>query len=100
VVQGALKLILEPIFEADFQEGSFGYRPKRREHTAVMRVAEAIAKYKTRAIDIDLRAYFDTVKHSVLLDKDDGHDSHNIRQNSNGILAKITRGCRAGFVIR
>jgi RNA-directed DNA polymerase len=69
VVQGALKLILEPIFEADFQEGSFGYRPKRRAHTAVMRVAEAIAKYKTRAIDIDLRAYFDTVKHSVLLDK-------------------------------
>jgi RNA-directed DNA polymerase len=69
VVQGALKLILEPIFEADFQEGSFGYRPKRRAHTAVIRVAEAIVKYKTRVIDIDLRAYFDTIKHSVLLGK-------------------------------
>jgi len=69
VVQGALKLILEPIFEADFQEGSFGYRPKRRAHAAVTGVAEAIVKCKTRIIDIDLRAYFDTVKHSVLLDK-------------------------------
>ena len=42
VVQGALKLILEPIFEADFQPGSYGYRPKRSAHAAVQRVAEAI----------------------------------------------------------
>jgi len=42
VVQGAVKLILEPIFEADFQEGSYGYRPKRTAHMAVNRVAEAI----------------------------------------------------------
>jgi RNA-directed DNA polymerase len=42
VVQGALKLILEPIFEADFQPGSFGYRPKRTPHDAVQRVSEAI----------------------------------------------------------
>jgi RNA-directed DNA polymerase len=48
VVQGALKLILEPIFEADFQPGSYGYRPKRSAHDAVLRVAEAIVKYKTR----------------------------------------------------
>ena len=47
VVQGALKLILEPIFEADFQPGSFGYRPKRTAHEAVDRVAEAIVQYKT-----------------------------------------------------
>ena len=59
VVQGALKLILEPIFEADFQPGSFGYRPKRTAHEAVDRVAEAIVQYKTRAIDIDLRSYLD-----------------------------------------
>lgn len=42
VVQGALKLILEPIFEADFQDGSFGYRPKRTAHEAVARVARAL----------------------------------------------------------
>jgi RNA-directed DNA polymerase len=67
VVQGALKLILEPIFEADFQPGSFGYRPKRTAHAAVHRVAEAIVRRKTRIIDLDLRAYFDNVKHHVLL---------------------------------
>ena len=69
VVQGALKLILEPIFEADFQPGSYGYRPKRSAHEAVKRVAEAIVKYKTRVIDVDLQAYFDNIRHHVLLAK-------------------------------
>lgn len=69
VVQGAIKLILEPVFEADFQPGSYGYRPKRTAHQAVHRVAEAIAKAKTRVIDIDLRAYFDNVKHHIALEK-------------------------------
>jgi RNA-directed DNA polymerase len=69
VVQGALKLILEPIFESDFQSGSFGYRPKRTAHEAVQRVAEAIVRCKTRVIDIDLRAYFDNVRHDLLLAK-------------------------------
>ena len=69
VVQGALKLILEPIFEADFQSGSYGYRPKRTAHEAVQRVAEAIVEGKTRIIDLDLRAYFDSVQHYLLLEK-------------------------------
>jgi RNA-directed DNA polymerase len=69
VVQGAVKLILEPIFEADFQSGSYGYRPKRTAHQAVNRVAQAIVERKTRIIDIDLRAYFDNVQHYLLLEK-------------------------------
>ena len=69
VVQGALKLILEPIFEADFQDGSYGYRPKRSAHAAIDRVAEAVVKNKTRVIDLDLRAYFDNVRHDILLKK-------------------------------
>ena len=69
VVQGALKLILEPIFEADFQPGSYGYRPKRTAHQAVNRVAQAIVEEKTRIIDIDLRAYFDNVQQYLLLEK-------------------------------
>ena len=69
VVQGALKLIMEPIFEADFQPGSFGYRPKRTAHAAVDLVAKAIVRQKTRIIDIDLSAYFDNVRHDVLLAK-------------------------------
>ena len=48
VVQGALKLILEPVFEVDFQPGSFGYRPKWTAHDAIKRVAEAIVQRKTR----------------------------------------------------
>jgi len=56
VVQGALKLILEPIFEADFQSGSYGYRPKRTAREAVLQVDEAIMEGKTRIIDLDLRA--------------------------------------------
>src|SRR5450756_1198011 len=63
VVQGALKLILEPIFEADFQSGSYGYRPKRSAHEAVERVAQAIVQGLTRII------YLDNVQHSLLLEK-------------------------------
>ena len=69
VLQGALKLILEPIFEADFQDGSYGYRPKRTAHQAIDRVAKAVVENKTRVIDIDLKAYFDTVRHDLLLNK-------------------------------
>jgi RNA-directed DNA polymerase len=69
VVQGALKLILEPIFEADFQSGSYGYRPKRSAHQAVERVAKAIVQGLVRIIDLDLKAYFDNVQHSLLLEK-------------------------------
>ena len=69
VVHGALKLILEPIFEADFQPGSYGYRPKRAAHAAIDLVAQAVVKNKTRVIDLDLRAYFDNVRHDILLSK-------------------------------
>jgi RNA-directed DNA polymerase len=69
VVQGALKLILEPIFEADFQPGSFGYRPKRKAHDAIVRVQKAALEGKTRVLDLDLRAYFDNVRHHILLEK-------------------------------
>lgn len=69
VVQGALKLILEPIFEAGFQPGSFGYRPKKTAHEAVQRVSEAILQEKTYVIDLDLRSFFDTVRHHIVLEK-------------------------------
>src|SRR5215217_7861966 len=69
VVQGALKLILEPVCEADFQPGSFGYRPKRTAHDAIKRAAQAIVQRKTRILDFDLRAYFDNVRHDRLLEK-------------------------------
>ena len=69
VVEGALKLILEPIFEADFMPGSFGYRPKKNPAEAVERIAEATIKGKTRIIDVDLKSYFDSIVHAELFKK-------------------------------
>lgn len=69
VVQGALKLILEAIFEADFQPGSYAFRPKRSQRPALARVKRAIFQGKTLVIDLDLKAYFDTVRHHILLEK-------------------------------
>jgi len=69
VVQGALKLIVEPILEAGFHDGSYGYRPKRNAQDALARVTKAILGGKTRVIDLDLAAYFDTVRHDLLVGK-------------------------------
>jgi RNA-directed DNA polymerase len=69
VVQGALRLIIEPIFEADFQPGSFGYRPNRTAHQALERVAKGLNKKLHHVIDLDLASYFDTVRHHLLLEK-------------------------------
>ena len=67
VVQGALKLILESIFEADFQPGSYGYRPDCSAHDAIAAVQQAIAEEKVKVIDVDLKSYFDTIQHAKLL---------------------------------
>jgi RNA-directed DNA polymerase len=67
VVQGALKLILEPIFEADFQSGSYGYRPGRTAIQAADRVSEAIVVGKTLVLDLDLSNFFDNVRHHLVL---------------------------------
>lgn len=69
VVEGALRLILEPIFEADFQPGSYGYRPGRKAHQALDRVREGLCKQLHQVIDLDLKSYFDTVRHDKLLYK-------------------------------
>lgn len=69
VVQGALKLILEAIFEADFCDNSYGFRPKRSQHKALAEVRRSILRRMTTVIDVDLSRYFDTIRHSVLLEK-------------------------------
>jgi len=67
VVQMAAKIVIEPIFEADFCEHSYGFRPKRSAHDAVNAVAGALLKGKRHVIDADLSKYFDTIPHAKLL---------------------------------
>jgi len=69
VVQGAVKLILEPIFEADFHISSFAYRPRRTAHQALDRVVHGLVQGLTRVIDVDLKSYFDNIRHHLLLRK-------------------------------
>jgi RNA-directed DNA polymerase len=69
VVQGALKLILEAIFEADFCPNSYGFRPKRSPHQALAEVRRSVLRRMTNVIDVDLSRYFDTIRHNILLGK-------------------------------
>jgi group II intron reverse transcriptase/maturase len=67
VVQAAARLVLEPIFEADFQPCSYGFRPKKGAHHAVEEVRTALAWGYTQVLDADLTAYFDSIPHAQLL---------------------------------
>ena len=69
IVQSAVKLILEPIFEADFRPGSYGSRPKRNAQEAVSNIVEGVVKEHTRVIDVDLKSYYDNIRHHILLKK-------------------------------
>jgi RNA-directed DNA polymerase len=64
VVQGALKLILEAIFEADFCPNSYGFRPQRSPHCALAEVRRSVLRRMSTVIDVDLSCYFDTIRHS------------------------------------
>ena len=67
VVQMAALLILEPIFEADFLDCSFGFRPKRSAHQALAEIRENLQAGRRAVYDADLQSYFDTIPHDKLL---------------------------------
>ena len=67
VVQCAVKIIIEPIFEADFHDCSFGFRPNRSAQDAVARIAENVKKGDALVYDADLSSYFDTIPHDKLM---------------------------------
>ena len=69
VVQGALKLILEAIFEADFCPNAYGFRPKRSPHRALAEVRRSVMRRMSTVVDVDLTRYFDNIRHSVLLEQ-------------------------------
>lgn len=67
VVQAAVKLILEPIFEADFEECSYGFRPGRSAHDALRHIQQHLKEGKTAVYDADLAGYFDSIPHDKLM---------------------------------
>lgn len=67
VVQAAVLLILEPIFEADFEECSHGFRPRRSAHQALRAIQQHLKEGKTAVYDADLAGYFDSIPHDKLL---------------------------------
>jgi group II intron reverse transcriptase/maturase len=67
VAQMAVKLVIEPIFEADFCKTSYGFRPKKSAHDAIDDVTCALHRGHTEVIDADLNKYFDTIPHAKLL---------------------------------
>ncbi len=67
VVQTAAKLVLEPIFEADFEDCAYGYRPKRSAQDAVRKVHQLLRDGYTDVVDADLSKYFDTIPHHELM---------------------------------
>lgn len=69
VVQTAWMLIVEPIFEADFQDCSYGFRPKRRAHQALDQVQKNLKEGRREVYDADLSSYFDTIPWDVLMEK-------------------------------
>ena len=67
VVQTALKLVVEPIFEADFEPNTYGYRPRRSAADAIKAVHELLCQGYTDVVDADLSKYFDTIPHAELM---------------------------------
>ena len=67
VVQGAVKLVIEPIFEVDLEPNAYGYRPKRSAGEAVKKVHGLLCQGYTDVVDADLSRYFDTIPHGALM---------------------------------
>jgi RNA-directed DNA polymerase len=67
VVQMAVKLVIEPLFEADFVPCSFGFRPEKTPRMALSRIAEKTQAGYSHVVDVDLKSYFDTIDHELLM---------------------------------
>ena len=67
VIQTAAKLVLEPIFEADFLDVSYGYRPRRSAQDALQAIQSGLEQGRTAVLDADLKGYFDSIPHDKLL---------------------------------
>src|SRR3979411_2220232 len=93
VVQASLKLVLEPIFEADFLPCSYGFRPKRRTHDAVAEVRHFASRSYEWIVEGDIKACFDEISHSALLDR------IRVRIGDKRVVALVKAFLKAGILI-
>ena len=93
LIQQAIAQVLNPIFDPDFSESSYGFRPGRSAHDAVYRVRDYIRQRKRIAVDMDLSKFFDTVNHDVLM--------HRVARkiHDKRLLQLIGKYLRAGVVV-
>jgi len=110
VVQQAFRQILEPIFEKDFSDNSFGFRPERCCHDAIKRLEQYKQEGYTRVLDADIQAFYDTIPHKLIMDRlrekiADGWVLNSIERMlkagvmENGIVHTTTEGVPQGGVI-
>lgn len=92
VVQGALKLVLEPIFEADFHPCSYGFRPNRRAQDAIAEIHHLTSSCYEWIVEGDIKACFDEIDHTALMDR--------VRQRigDKRVLALVKAFCKAGLL--
>jgi RNA-directed DNA polymerase len=92
VVQAAVKIVLEPIFEADFKEFSYGFRPQKNAHQALREIYKWINFGCHYVVDADLKSYFDTIPHDKLL------QSVRIRVIDRAVLKLLALWLKAGVM--
>lgn len=92
VVQAAVRLVIEPLFEASFRPGSYGFRPKRGTRQAIYDIRKWVTYGYDKVIDLDLKSYFDTLDHELLMKLVRG------RVRDPRVLRLIRRWLRAGVM--
>lgn len=93
VAQAAVKIVIEPLFEASFRPGSFGFRPKRSASQAVDEIWRWVNRDRDAVIDLDLKSYFDTIDHDLLM------SLVRRRVRDPRVLRLIRRWLRAGVML-
>lgn len=93
VVQAALKLVLEPIFEADFRSCSYGFRPNRRAQDAIAEIHHFTTKRYEWVVEADIEACFDMIDHTALMDR------LRVRIGDKRVLALVKAFLKAGVLI-
>lgn len=92
IIQMAAKIVIEPVFEADFKESSYGFRPKRSAHQALEVVRKACNNRGWWVVDADIQGYFDNINHEKLMKLVE------LRINDRRILKMIRQWLKAGVM--